>query len=62
MHILTGRHRKNVANIKNAREHLEQSISERPEVEALAAELHKAAVTNNFTKRVDASLRGRRYP
>jgi hypothetical protein len=52
--------RRNRAGTKRAREHLEQSIADRPEVEAITSALERQATANNFASRVDESLKGRK--
>jgi hypothetical protein len=52
--------RRRRAGVDEARRHLEQSVAERPAVEQLAEDLRREAAKNNFARRVDASLRGRR--
>lgn len=51
--------RRQRAGIDEARRQLEQSQSERPEVERVARALERQYGRNNFARRVDLSLRGR---
>lgn len=58
--LVQGIARRHRAGVDEARRHLEESVAERPKVEKLAADLRHQAAKNNFARRVDASLRGRR--